>query len=571
VKDFFKAATVGLAIAGSCAIAAPSHAQSSIPVTGGNISFSNSSIFVPSPGSFDLRTFIFSGINPTSFFIRTSQADIPINALFRTSLLPELNTIPGTFPGPGDTGQVLGTLNFRGFTASGEPGFYVNIPTELNFQITSIFNSFPVPFTQYQTPTRILIEQGGVVTATPLGFQSTQPRVTSVVLTQFQPFLFPPQDLAWPDGLIAPGLSFSPTAIGAGYTSTFSANIFGGKVDIPTPPGLNSSGFVSQTPSQAGDTFFNLPPIISIISPPPGFGPNRWLGYYPSGLIGTLQGMPIMPRVIAIGIFVFPGVPSGYWYDPPIADSFEFEMQPSPQPIGLGSRVFPGMTGQETSEASLFAEISGFPEGIDADDRFTVSVEGKVLGEFGPGQTLKFSDYREQLGDLLVNGEGVAKFTVSSIEPGVNAENELGFPIKLEFNTPTATFEMRARGEGLENSTASVFRMSEEVEAIVAEKWEAKQEVVAELETPAIAHHSEPEMAATTERFLEAEAPKATATEEFSLQSRSTHDSHLELKLNQPNFSVGMIRELPLSEENPEVKPEEILSSTAIETANSVD
>ncbi|MDA0866904.1 MAG: hypothetical protein O2890_10890, partial [Cyanobacteria bacterium] len=49
----------------------------------------------------------------------------------------------------------------------------------------------------------------------------------------------------------------------------------------------------------------------------------------------------------------------------------------------------------------------------------------------------------ELLGDRLVDG-GVRKFTISEINPAVDSSNPVAFPLQLEFNTNTASFEMRA-------------------------------------------------------------------------------------------------------------------------------
>ncbi len=158
---------------------------------------------------------------------------------------------------------------------------------------------------------------------------------------------------------------------------------------------------------------------------------------------GSNQFRPIFPGFVFIGIFVFNNVPSGRWVDPPSADGFEYEMTSRDVPVGVASRVFPGMTGVGQADDAVFTRISGFPTGVDADDTFVVSVEGTVLGEFSPGDTLRFSDYAQALGDRLVDG-GVRKFTISEINPSVNARNPVAFPLQLEFNTDTASFEMRA-------------------------------------------------------------------------------------------------------------------------------
>ncbi len=58
-----------------------------------------------------------------------------------------------------------------------------------------------------------------------------------------------------------------------------------------------------------------------------------------------------------------------------------------------------------------------------------------MLGEFGPGETVDF---------VSLLGAGVSSFTISGIEPLVDAEDPLAFPIALAFNTPTASFTMTA-------------------------------------------------------------------------------------------------------------------------------
>ncbi len=158
---------------------------------------------------------------------------------------------------------------------------------------------------------------------------------------------------------------------------------------------------------------------------------------------GITQFRPVLPRFVFIGIFVFNNVPTGRWVDPPVADGFEYEMTPRDIPVGVASRVFPGMTGVAQADDAVFTRISGFPIGVDVDDSFVVAVEGRILGRFGPGDTLRFSDYASQLGDLLVNG-GVRKFTISDINPAVSSVDPIAFPLQLDFNTETASFEMRA-------------------------------------------------------------------------------------------------------------------------------
>ena len=131
---------------------------------------------------------------------------------------------------------------------------------------------------------------------------------------------------------------------------------------------------------------------------------------------GSSQENPILPeRFELIGghQFVFNNVPRGFWYDPPAAFGFEYTMLSD----------------------SLFTQILDFPVGIDTDDLFTVTVGDNVLGEFGPGQSVDF---------VSLLGGGVSSFTVTGIDPLVDGSDPTAFPIRLDFNTETASFEMRA-------------------------------------------------------------------------------------------------------------------------------
>lgn len=105
--------------------------------------------------------------------------------------------------------------------------------------------------------------------------------------------------------------------------------------------------------------------------------------------------------------FEFCAVPSLVWVDPPTGLGYEYEM---------------------TSD-SLFTHILDFPTGFGAP--FSVLVNGVALpGSFGPGDSVDF-------------GAGVEKFVITGIAPGVDASDPAVFPIKLAFNTPTASFRMR--------------------------------------------------------------------------------------------------------------------------------
>ncbi len=424
----------------------PGVAQAQIPVVGGDLSFSNTEIFVPNPacgcnpGS--SRPAEFTGVNstPSRFFIQTAQGNTVLNAVFRTDVNPFLSTAPGTVPGAGDVtlGALAGSLSFRGFTASGEPAFYNDIPTELNFQITGGTFTELRESDRYTTDS-LLFTRTGVISNPGAVVTDTRP----VVLIQFPNLGRNPSDRTI-NGIDVDGDLFDNfEGSGKIFSSTFDAKITGGEVLTPTLPDFSFEPPLTPVPITDANRTGETPP--SILTVPIFILPVTTV--LPT--IGDTQTDPVMPMnpgttLISVGIFVFDVVPSDLWFDPPAAEAFDFTMKPSPQRVGVGSRVFPGLGGTR-EETSTFTAITGLPKGIDKDEKFTVSVKGVTLGEFTSDQTVNFSDYREKLGALLKDG-GVESFTVSGIDGAVDPRNPRAFPIRLRFNNPTASFEMKAQG-----------------------------------------------------------------------------------------------------------------------------
>jgi hypothetical protein len=127
---------------------------------------------------------------------------------------------------------------------------------------------------------------------------------------------------------------------------------------------------------------------------------------------GSTQDNPFMPTVVSPGLFEFTDVPSDLWFDPPTAFGYTYQM----------------------TSTSLFTSILDFPTGFA--DPFTVAAPGcSIPGTFGPGTSLDF---------LVLCGQGVSEFTLTGINPLVDPADPAAFPLKLAFNTGTASFEMRA-------------------------------------------------------------------------------------------------------------------------------
>lgn len=126
---------------------------------------------------------------------------------------------------------------------------------------------------------------------------------------------------------------------------------------------------------------------------------------------GVSQTLPVLPGSSGGGHFQFQDVPGGWWYDPATASGFDY-----------------AMTG-----GSKFTKILDFPAGFGP---LTVVAEGQTLGTaFKPGDLVDF-------GVLL--GHAVSQFQVLGIDPLVDPSDPSCFPLKLDFDTATASFEMTA-------------------------------------------------------------------------------------------------------------------------------
>ena len=126
------------------------------------------------------------------------------------------------------------------------------------------------------------------------------------------------------------------------------------------------------------------------------------------GTFGNTPGNPVLPNSGGNGFFRFFNVNSGQFMDPPIADGFEYQM----------------------TSASTFTKI-GLPEGYG--DNFTVIVGGNPVatGLVG-GDAYTFA------------GPGVTSFQLIGLNPDVDAASPTAFPLYMEFDTPTASFDMTA-------------------------------------------------------------------------------------------------------------------------------
>ena len=123
---------------------------------------------------------------------------------------------------------------------------------------------------------------------------------------------------------------------------------------------------------------------------------------------GDSQFNPLLPDFTTGSLYHFRNEHPYQWFDPPSAHGFKFEMVSD----------------------SLFTSIVNFPLGFD--NPFTVLVGDTVLGEFGPGDSVDFTSF----------DGGVSEFTVTGLD--VDPSDPTVFPIRLDFDTETASFDMIA-------------------------------------------------------------------------------------------------------------------------------
>lgn len=126
----------------------------------------------------------------------------------------------------------------------------------------------------------------------------------------------------------------------------------------------------------------------------------------------------IMPDISAPGMWGFIDVFRGGNFDPPTAYGFRYKMV----------------------SHSLFTEIMEFPTGFAKP--FGVLVKDVFIGEFQRGDRVPFSNYKALLGNLLIDGIGVPEFSVVGLN--VDPTNPTAFPLRLDFNTDIASFNMYA-------------------------------------------------------------------------------------------------------------------------------
>jgi hypothetical protein len=144
----------------------------------------------------------------------------------------------------------------------------------------------------------------------------------------------------------------------------------------------------------------------------PSYIPGRWsfefeIDGHIVGVPGSEQYLPKLPEntvLNPLGHWHYPEVPgTGIWFDPPMVDAYTYQ----------------------TDGNSNFTQVM-LPVGIDADGQFTVT---------DPAGPITLSE-----GVLHTFSSPLSQFTVSGIDPAVDAEDPEAFPTYLVFDQPTVTF-----------------------------------------------------------------------------------------------------------------------------------
>ncbi|MBW4557948.1 MAG: hypothetical protein KME59_18840 [Trichormus sp. ATA11-4-KO1] len=197
--------------------------------------------------------------------------------------------------------------------------------------------------------------------------------------------------------------------VGDGFASALTGNVFSdGTINLTV--GAYGDGGIHIRGKDGGKYELNVnvfedendfPYVIGTGSGGGGVGTER---------PGTTQQNPILPTSTDGNWQIFSNVPGCRWYDPHTTYGFEFQ----------------------ALDDTLFTEILDFP--IGDDDRFTVSVGDRILGEFGPGQNVDF---------VSLFGSGISHFKITDIDSLFGSTAETAFPIQLAFNDRIGSFKMR--------------------------------------------------------------------------------------------------------------------------------
>ncbi len=122
---------------------------------------------------------------------------------------------------------------------------------------------------------------------------------------------------------------------------------------------------------------------------------------------------PLLPQFVQDGWKFFTDIASGLWVDPPTKKGFQYE--------ALGTSIFTG--------------INDFPNGIDADDTFSVFAENQFIGRYQPGQSIDF---------VSIFGKGVKSFSVTDIESNDPNKSVVNFALPISFGEDFGSLRMRA-------------------------------------------------------------------------------------------------------------------------------
>lgn len=260
-----------------CLGAIAANTQAQVVVTGGNLTFQGTQVFVPTSGNTaDVYNGRATALLQTRPIVTVQQGGVKVQGLVNNTILPQLNIQGGGQPAVGNTGRWLPTVTFVGQSPSGQPTLYLNIPADLSFQVNSLQSQgTAAAINKYETEPLLLRQTGVSVNASSVrGVQ----RLTPVVLVDFGTSV--PSNLS--------GYQIAKTIPGQSFPTDFTATITEGQLSTPTntfdSSSNGSSGSNNGSPNSGNDgsTFNSGTTYIAVFSTDGGSTTTVYTLYSPT-------------------------------------------------------------------------------------------------------------------------------------------------------------------------------------------------------------------------------------------------------------------------------------------------
>ncbi len=250
----------GLLLAGSM----PALAQQ-VPITGGSGRFVGARFMSPTTGTVfdratdrptgtDNRGTLYGGTDVQSAIIRTQLGDIPTNARIETTINPQVNNAFNRPVVVGDRTEIPVRISFRLQSPNGGSVFFNRLPARLNATFTEVPTATGTAIREYISPNYLFTEVGRVSAA---DTTAVVQRETAVNVVQYTTGT--PQDTTIANRAI-PAADFTQYREGTTYTGNYKFDITGGNAGS-----INTTFFTNAQGSQPTPTG-GTPPTAPLIS-----------------------------------------------------------------------------------------------------------------------------------------------------------------------------------------------------------------------------------------------------------------------------------------------------------------